>query len=103
MGSYLPTTFQEDPSNCAAAEMQRQQDHIITAVELPGKGRRGIIEKKPTLNIEVERRHVQEVQREHADIREAREKAWNEMQDLVKSWSRDEDKTLCRITDTLSW
>ena len=60
-------------------------------------------EKKPTLNIEVERRHVEEVQREHADIREAREKAWNEMQDLVKSWTRDEDKTLCRITDTLSW
>ena len=27
--------------NCTA--MQRQQDHIITAVELPGKGRRGII------------------------------------------------------------
>ena len=99
--------------------MQRQQDHIITAVELPGKGRRGIIvsdhpaflnltafysqEKKPTLNIEVERRHVEEVQREHADIREAREKAWNEMQELVKSWSRDGDKDLCRITDTLSW
>ena len=36
-----PVNFQIPIINCA--EMQRQQDHIITAVELPGKGRRGII------------------------------------------------------------
>lgn len=84
--------------------MQRQQDHIITAAELPGRGRRGIIEKKPTLGIEAERRHVDEVRREHEDIREARMKAWNELQDFIRS-SKDEDKTLCRITETLtlSW
>ena len=60
-------------------------------------------EKKPTLNIEVERRHVAEVQREHADIREARMKAWKEMQDFMQSSCKDGDKTLCRITETLSW
>ena len=55
------------------------------------------------MNIEVERRHVAEVQREHADIREARMKAWKEMQDFMQSSCKDGDKTLCRITETLSW
>ena len=61
-------------------------------------------EKKPTLGIDAERRHVDEVRREHEEIREARMKAWNELQDFIRS-SKDEDKTLCRITETLtlSW
>ena len=61
-------------------------------------------EKKPALGIDAERRHVDEVRREHEEIREARMKAWNELQDFIKS-SKDEDKTLCRITETLtlSW
>ena len=32
-----------ESSKRVAAIMQRQQDHIITAAELPGRGRRGII------------------------------------------------------------